>query len=67
MNKVEVLEQAVRGVLQRAILDGSNVSVQGAGDEGVVVIIKSDDPELVQAYDEMSRGKPPYVPPIPMA
>lgn len=67
MDKVAALEQAVRRVLQKAIENGSNVSVQGAGDEGVVVIIKSNDPELVHAYDEMSRGKPPYVPPIRMA
>lgn len=50
------LEQAVHGVLRRALVQGSNIKLQGLDDGRVAVIIQTDDAALVQAF-EASRQR----------
>ena len=50
------LEQAVHGVLRRALVQGSNIQLQGLDDGRVAVIIQTDDAALVQAF-EASRQR----------
>lgn len=50
------LEQAVHGVLRRALVQGSNIQLQGLDDGRVAVIIQTDDVGLVRAF-EASRQR----------
>jgi hypothetical protein len=50
------LEQAVAGVLTRALTRGSDVSVQSLDDGKIAVIVRTDDPALIRAF-EATRGR----------